>query len=103
MTVLESLTNTVNSGILTFENHTNDNSFVSTEFFHFEKDFLHKGYEPVGVCKNIPYNNYDSPMIAYVFKDNDETVWIHMPERCLVHLLSDNYGREKAKELVKNL
>lgn len=100
MTIRESLINEVNSAFITYENHSSDNSFIDNELYHFEGNLKIKPYEPYGICRNIPYNPYDSDMVAYVFKEDDEIKWVHMPKRCWKQLLSDMYGREKAKQIV---
>lgn len=100
--VKSSLTRLINSALITDENHSSDNSFITNEFCYFEANLLHKRYEPCGVCFNLPYNPYDSNMVAYVFKENEEVRWVHMPERCLLHLLSDLYGRSEAKSMIAN-
>ena len=101
MRVEDSLTNEINSALITCNNHSSDNSFISNELYHFVGNLKVKPYEPYGVCRNIPYNPYDIDMIAYVFKEDDEIRWVHMSKLCWKHLLSDIYGREKAKEIVK--
>ena len=57
----------------------------------------------IKVYRHYPIENYpyDIDMIAYVFKEDDEIRWVHMSKLCWKHLLSDIYGREKAKEIVK--
>ena len=101
MRVEDSLTNEVNSALITCNNHSSDNSFISNELHRFVSNLKATSYEPYGICRNVPYNPYDVDEIAYVFKEDDEIRWVHMPKLCWKHLLSDIYGRENAKEIVK--
>lgn len=98
--VTDSLTNEINSGMLTYQNHSNDNGFLYCDFDDFAKALEYSKYEPYGVCRNVPYNTYNDKMVAYAFKEHDEIRWIHMPEAQWRLLLSDIYGREKAKAYV---
>lgn len=100
-TIKDSLTIEVNSALLTCGNHCSDNSFICNNLDYFISSFRATNYLPYGVCKNPPYNEYDSPMVAYVFYDEvDEVRWVHMPQKCLLHLLSELYGTPKAKQLL---
>lgn len=101
MTVKESLSNQVNSALLTDRNHSCDNSFLSVEFHSFSENLRYRLYEPYGVCKNIPYNPYPAEMIGYVFKEDDEVRWVHMSKRCWLALLTELHGTEKAKKIVE--
>ena len=100
MTIEESLTNEINSAMITFENHSKDNSFVDCDLKNFKKYFGYTGYEPYGVCRNVPFNYYPDEQVAYVFKEDEEIKWVHIPKLMWRYLLSDIYGREKAKEIV---
>ena len=99
--IKQSLETQVNSALLTFNNHSNDNSFISNELSTFISNLRNSNYIPYGVCMNPPYSHYDSPMVGYVFYDErDEVRWVHMPKRALLHLLSEIHGREEAKRML---
>lgn len=98
--IKESLTTLVNSSEINCYNHCGDNSFIENHFNIFKRNLEKTRYEPIGISFNVPYNPHDANMVAYVFKDKGEIRWVHLPEICLLHLLSDLYGRKLAKELI---
>lgn len=96
----------VNSALLTFENHTNDNSFLDSDINYMINGLKKSDYVPAGICTSIPYipSNYEEGWyIGFVFYYKDEVQWIHMPKVTLFALLEDYYGREKAEEIYDNL
>lgn len=77
------LNNEVNSAMLTCENHDADNGFISGSIIELRKGLKRRGYEPVGICDNVPYNKYSTPQVAFVYRFMDEIHWCHMPLVCL--------------------
>lgn len=97
------LQNEVNSAAVTFENHSNDNSFLDCGIRDFAAE-LENGYEPVGICKNVPFKpDYAEHSVAFCYKQDGELYWVHMTEILWFSLLSDIYGRKQADEIVSKI
>lgn len=85
----EALTCEVNSALLTFENHSADNIFLDPSYTVMERLLREYRFEPVGYCKNVPFNRYRSKQIAFVYRYDDELHWCHMPEICWMSFLQE--------------
>ncbi|MGN0316955.1 MAG: hypothetical protein ACI4E1_03360 [Lachnospira sp.] len=81
------LCNSVNSAMLTYENHDTDNGFLSYSLKEMKRGLVRRGYEPVGISRNVPYNKYPTPQVAFVYKYMDEVYWCHMPVMCLTRCI----------------
>ena len=101
MTFKEALVTEVNSGMLTLSNHNTDNGFLSPKSYITEGELKKSGYEPMGICFNIPFNPHPSKQIAFVYLVDGEPVWCHMPQTCWYNFLYDLYGAEKVEELIE--
>lgn len=93
------LLQSVNSALLTLNNHTTDNSFLFQGYRGFERRLEEYNYEPVGVTKNVPYNPYPSEQLAFVYRFEGELYWFHLPKRCWEFLLLEGFGCNKIKDL----
>ncbi len=95
---VNSLQNKVNDGLLNYSNHTQDNSFFEDSLSETVKKMKEHKYEPVGISLNPPFpcaaTNFS---IAFVMRFNEEIYWVHMPETYWLMLLSDYYGRKRAR------
>lgn len=100
MLIGEILQNEVNSACVTTGNHNNDNGFMYPDIINFEKGLKKRGYEPIGISKNVPFKpSYAEYSVAFCYKYNDEIYWCHLTEIVWHSLLSDIYGRKKANEI----
>lgn len=104
MTLLESLQTVVGSGMISRNNHTRDNSFFERRIDDAQRKMEQMQLEPVGICLNVPFpSNSDDFTVAYVFKDEGETYWCHLPQVYWFSLLKQNYGYDKADEIIRNI
>lgn len=104
MNIGEVLQHEVNSAFITFENHSNDNSFLDCDAISFEKSLKDSEYEPVGICKNLPFEaSYAKYSIAFCYKYDGELYWCHLTESIWFSLLSDMYGRKKADKIISKI
>ena len=100
----EILQTEVNSGMVTFENHNNDNGFMDCDIVPFERALKERHYEPVGICKNVPFEPaYAKYSVAFCYKYEDEVYWCHLLETIWFSLLSDVYGRKEADAIVSRI
>ena len=104
MKIEDILQNELNSALVTFENHSNDNSFMECDIKTFERLLQGNKYEPVGICKNVPFEpSYAKHSIAFCYRYEEELYWCHMTEIIWFSLLSDVYGRKKADEIISKI
>jgi hypothetical protein len=85
----EALTCEVDSALLTFENHNPNTIFLDPSYRVMERQLMEYHYEPVGICKNVPYNRYRAKQIAFVYRYEDELYWCHLPEICWMSFLME--------------
>lgn len=76
----------VNSAVLTFENHNTDNGFMVSNLTMMSRMLKRNDYEPVGICKNVPYNPHPTEQVAFVYRYDGELYWCHMPALSLKNL-----------------
>jgi len=104
MSIGEILQTEVNSALVTFENHSNDNSFMDCDIKTFERLLEVGKYEPVGICKHVPFEPaYAKYSVAFCYRYEEELYWCHMTETIWFSLLSDVYGRKRADEIVSKI
>lgn len=104
MNIVEALQTEINSGMLTVENHCRDNGFFGDTLKECEKELKRRKYEPVGICKNVPFEcAYSSYVIAFVFRYNEEIYWCHLPESYWFKLLKEVYGHLHADIIIQNI
>lgn len=104
MNIGEILQNEINSALVTFENHSSDNSFMDCDILIFEKSLKTNKYDAVGICKQVPFKPaYAKYSIAFCYKYNDELYWCHMTELLWFSLLSKIYGRKEADIIIRNI
>jgi hypothetical protein len=92
----EALTCEVNSALLTFENHNPDTIFLDPSYRVMERMLREYRFEPVGICKNVPFNRYRANQIAFVYRYRDELYWCHLPEICWMSFLMEISERNRA-------
>lgn len=98
------LQNEVNSGFVGNRNHDSDNGFLESKPIDVIRKLEEYEYEAVGICKYVPFPcTASSQSIAFVFKDCDELLWVHMPETYWFSLLDKIYGYDKADEIVSKI
>ena len=74
MTIGEILQNEINSSFVHLNNHNNDNGFLYCDILSFENGLLTRGYEPIGICKHIPFEPpYAKHSIAFCYKIDGES------------------------------
>lgn len=103
MNLKEAIVNVVNSAIVTFENHNQDNSFLEGKIVPMEKELQHSGYVPVGICFNVPWNRYDDEQIAFVYEFEEEKCWCHMSRLNWEFLICDAYGYNNADQIIESV
>ncbi len=104
MNIGEILQTEVNSALVTFENHSDDNSFMHCDIKPFERLLEVGKCEPVGICKNVPFEPaYAKYSVAFCYRYEEELYWCHMTETIWLSLLSDIYGSKRAAEIVSNI
>lgn len=104
MDIREALRTEVNSAMLTFENHNRDNGFFEDLVREFEKELQARQYEPIGICKNIPFPcSATKYSVAFVFRNNGEVNWCHLPETYWFHLLKQCYGYDEADKIIDEI
>lgn len=104
MSIGEILQTEVNSALITFENHNKDNSFMDCDIRIFNRLLTCKNYEPVGICKNVPFKPaYAIHSVAFCYRYEEELYWCHLTETVWYSLLSGVYGRQKADEIISGI
>ena len=102
MDLKEILKTGVNSALISIKNHEGDNGFFRDTIVEIENDIERRGYVPLGICKNVPFEcSSASQSVAFVYKYLDEIYWCHMPETYWHHLLTDGYGWTEAGKIFK--
>ena len=91
MRLSEALLQTVNSANLTYSNHNSDNSFLRGNLTAMEKILFENGYDAVGISKNVPFSHYKEQQLAFVYEENGEKYWIHIPVIMWLHLVWDHH------------
>ena len=100
----EILQTEINSALLTYENHNNDNGFLDCDILEFERGLTERNYEPVGICKNVPFApDYALHSIGFCYRYNEELYWCHLTETLWYSLLSDVYGRNTADTIISEI
>lgn len=100
MELKDALVTEVNSGMLSYGNHNTDNGFLNEKYYMVERELKCAGYEPVGVCFNVPFNPHPTKQIAFAYLVDDEVHWCHMPQSCWYNYLYDCYGTKVAEEML---
>nr|DAH03591.1 MAG TPA: hypothetical protein [Caudoviricetes sp.] len=104
MELKELLKTEVNSALLTIKNHNRDNGFFRDTIVEIEKDLNYRQYEPMGICKNVPFEcTVASRAVAFVYKYDGEIYWCHMPETYYHHLLVECYGWTEAGKVFEEV
>lgn len=104
MNIGEILQNEINSAFINFENHSNDNSFMDCDVKRFEELLQAPKYEPVGICKQVPFKPaYAKYSVAFCYRYKEELYWCHMTEIIWYSLLSKIYGCEKADNIITKI
>jgi hypothetical protein len=85
----EALNCEVNSALITCENHSPDTIFFDPSYRIMEQLLREYHYNPVGICKNIPYNEHRANQIAFVYRYEGELYWCHLPEICWMSFLME--------------
>ena|GEM_PF-1963205 len=100
MELKELLRTEVNSALITIKNHDRDNGFFRDTVTEIERDLRSRNYEPIGICKNVPFKcGVSSESVAFVYKYDGEIYWCHMPATYWHHLLTDCFGRKEAEKI----
>ena len=100
----EVLITEVNSALLTFSNHDNDNGFLEDTIDKVEKKLIERGYEPVGICKNVPFPCVSTSMsLGFVYRYDGEVRWCHIPEVYWEMLLCQCYSRKEVNSIVESI
>lgn len=104
MNLGEILKTEVNSGMINFENHNADNGFFGDTLNEIEKGLKYRNYEPLGICKHVPFPcSCAGNSIAFVYKYDEEVYWCHMPETYWFHLLRETYGYNEADKIFESI
>lgn len=91
----------VNSASLSCDNHTDDNSFISSEPSKMCNGLAASGVIPIGFCYNVPYNHYVTKQIAMVIEEDEDIKWIHFPEEAYEQLLHNIFGPNKMDDILR--
>lgn len=89
----------VNSALLSCENHSRDNSFISPEPREVCEGLSLSGVFPLGFCSHVPYSHYETKQIAMVIDDQGTIKWCHFPEIAYERLLYRLFGNENVAKI----
>lgn len=94
----------INSAMISFKNHDSDNGFLECDVTKFESALVKRGYEPLGICKNVPFKpDYAIYSVAFCYKYNGDVYWCHLTEVMWYSLLNQIYGNKKADAIISNI
>lgn len=104
MELKEILKTEVNSALVSFENHNADNGFFEDNVIDVEQELNERQYEPIGICKNVPFKSAGIKYsVAFVYKYKENVYWCHMPETYWFYLLKQYYGYDVADKIVDSI
>lgn len=94
----------VNSGYINGMNHSDDNGFFEIEPIRFIYEMERRGYEAMGICTYVPYpSKADDQTVSFVYRENGDIYWCHLPETYWFNLLSKIYGYNEADKYVSEI
>ena len=104
MDLREVLKTEVNSALISCGNHDSDNGFFADNINGVEKKLIAREYEPLGICKNVPFECASAGRsVAFVYKYDGDVHWCHMPEIYWFRLLKECYGYSEADKIVSSI
>jgi hypothetical protein len=94
----------INSAMISNKNHDCDNGFLECNVTKFESALVEKGYEPLGICKNVPFKpDYAIYSVAFCYKCNGDVYWCHLTEVMWYSLLNQIYGNKRADAIISDI
>ena len=104
MNLGEVLKTEINSALISCGNHDSDHGFFAANINDVEKNLIAREYEPLGICKNVPFECASAGQsMAFVYKYDDNVCWCHMSEIYWFRLLKEWYGYSEAKKIINSI